>query len=421
MNENERMDDSSNGVILMKIQRIQASEFEKLEKQNRNRSFGQTLEWAKVKEMQGWNVEFFEYVSDELLEREVWLLCKRVYFFRYPVYYIPKGLPISFHNKKLARAIIQWNVNYVKQKKGILLTIEPYTFQEEVPILLELGFVLTEMKAKWLMSSRIDKIYRLSLKEKTLEQLYQSFSKRVKQNIQIAKKICFEIDSLEKDELMRFYRILQNASQEKEFPIPNVNYFERLYDIYQQRAFFKVIKINVESSIQMVEEEIKKLNDRKNTLKSVNKIKECEIAQEGLYKKLEKLFNLYNKEGKYVDVSCGFYIDDHPSELIHLYGANREDCLEFEGQYWFHWKMIEYGINNGVNWYNFYGFQTYQGVEIPSLLYMKSGFCGETVDLAKEYSIVLNRRKMYEMYGVVCGGRWIKNKLKKLKKAFTNR
>ena len=94
-----------------------------------------------------------------------------------------------------------------------------------------------------------------------------------------------------------------------------------------------------------------------------------------------------DSNGKLV-ISAGVFLL-YGDELIYLFGGNKREYLHLGSSYLMQWTMIEYGIENQFQKYNFYGIMAEPSKD-DGVYQFKRGFDGYVEELIGDYELPIN-------------------------------
>lgn len=373
----------------MKIETVSELEYKQLEKENVYGNFQQTVAWAKVKASTGWKPHYFACRDDN--NTYTWLVLEKTYMKVFKVFYSQKGLAIDYEKEDLVEEVYLYMKNWIKEQKGAMLIIDP-NITIEPNVFKQIGIVPIRQIVPNAKDVGVNCYYVKELNS-NYEGAYKGFSKRNKGSIKKSKRYVWNVEILERNEIERFYEILQHTAERSMFSIRSIEYFREIYDVFKENVLFIVLIIDVEKSIEQLKMNIENHIEKLSYIKSENKrieligqIKQCE-------KEIERLIVMEY----YVDVTSAMYILDKPKELIHVFGGNIKEYMDFEGQFYLHDYMMRYAVNEGYTTYNFYGCEN-NGVLLEKIAYMKEGFCGKYVKTIGDYLFVNSKWKTEWFY-----------------------
>ena len=126
-------------------------------------------------------------------------------------------------------------------------------------------------------------------------------------------------------------------------------------------------------------------------------------------KHYEELYEKYGAKLTLGGLLCFMY----GKEVLAFAGGSYEEFMEFQSSYSMYFEMIEYAINNGYDYYNFYGISSNLSPKDPlyGIYLFKKGFGGEVVELLGEYDLPVSKF-YYTIYKISYG---VVHTIKKLK------
>lgn len=327
-------------------------------------------------------------------------------------FYSPRGFLLDFNNKELLTFFTTNIKEYIKNKKGYVLRIDPYVIYKQRDIdgnIVEGGIdnsnVVESLKQLGYKKVNIQKMeqvgwmFSLDLEGKNEEQILNEMKPNTRNTIRKASKIGITIKELEYDELDRFQDIMIETGERKNFSVRKLSYYQEMYKLLHDKNEIKyvVTELDLNKYIKKLEEEKKlridelnKLNDAKyndGKKKSLNN----EIAS--FDKKINETNEIIEKTGKKkITLSGSMFIMIEP-EIIYLSSGNYKEYLHFNSQYLIQWEMIKYGINHGFKKHNFYGIPANIN-EKPKdygIYEFKRGFNGYVEELIGEYELPISK------------------------------
>lgn len=388
----------------MELKIIQEEEFRLFLNQHPQKTFMQTPEVGKLREKNGWNVVYLGMEQDQKLVAAVMLLSKKRIFNQYEFYAL-RGPLLSYEDERLVDVFFRELFIYVKNHHGYVLRIDPYVVYKErngvgevieggvdhtsvVQQLQSLGF----QKVPKEKEEQVSWMYVLDVANKTEEELLKNMQQTTRNTIRKTLKYGIEIQELKKNELSKFYHIMQETGKRKEFAVRDLSYYERMYDVFSPRKEIKYLisKLNMKKHLAILEEEKKEkekellsFSEKKN---GEGKKKAALEAIQGIEKRIKKAKEILKKDGEEIILSGSMFVMAQP-EIIYLSSGNYEEYLMYNSQYLIQWKMIQYALKNGFQRYNFYGIpSTFDKKDKDYGIYeFKTGFNGYVEQLIGEY------------------------------------
>ncbi len=194
-------------------------------------NFQQSLEWGKVKE--NWNNEVV-LAEDEngkiigsisVLIRKIPIFGKFMYSSRGPV--------CDIYNKKVLKQLKDGLCELAKRENAFILKIEPDIKSDEKKfreIVEELGFKIKDDAKNFAEEIQPRYVFRLDIKGKTEEEVFENFHSKTRYNIRLATKKGVEIREGTKNDLKVFHKIMIETGKRDGFIIRPLSYFEKMYD-----------------------------------------------------------------------------------------------------------------------------------------------------------------------------------------------
>ena len=402
-------------------------------------TFLNTVNWGKLKETNGWKYELLGFKDNDKVIAAMLLLSKNTPI-KKKMFYAPRGFILDYHNKELVKEFTLKAKKYVKEHNGIFLKIDPYVMHKQRDIdgkvveggidnsdikkyIESLGFKeqcskpgQQSLQAKWL--------YWIPLKNKTVDDILMGMNREKRRIIKNNKTNGIVVREGTYDELDEFKKIMDHTSERREFINRSLAYYQNMYKAFGDGKYLKLYFTEL-----MIEE---KLNEFKNELPGMQKDyydleeghkngtrtiteKKLEEKHQELIKfeqKIEKYEQLFKEHGPKLTLG-GLLCFTYGKEVLAFAGGSYDKYMEFQSSYSMYFEMIEYAINNGYDYYNFYGISSDLTEKDPmyGVYLFKKGFGGEVVELLGEYDLKVSG--FY--YFIYKTSYFIVHKLKKLK------
>ena len=195
----------------------------------------------------------------------------------------------------------------------------------------------------------------------------------------------------------------------KDFVSYNEDYYETLYDIFNggknTKATLFLGKIDMDTTIQKLEENLKKIKDQisilpiDNLSKSAkNKLKELTKQQENGKKEIEKYKEYKEKYGKVLTLSAHMIIEYCDKAWV-LYAGNHNILSETYVNYYTYDEHIRYCKERGLKIYDQFGTVGDLSKDNPrlGLHEFKKKFGGDYIEFLGEFDYITNR-PMYFLF-----------------------
>ena len=329
-------------------------------------------------------------------------------------FYSSRGFLIDYNNKKLLTFFVENIKNYIKEHKGMSLTIDPNVIyrtrtsngeieekdkpnDKVINNLTELGFKHFGFN-KYFETMQVRWVYRLPLNI-PYEELKNNFSKSTRKNIESVENNGVEIRIGTVEDIKSLSKIFKETAERDEFNTKSYSYYKSMFESMPNimRVYMAYInpKLRLETSKRKLEEELKtnkeleekmkvdmvgnKLTNKKNIsdnliLKYKEEIKEAEEMLKS------------NKEsidiGALISVKSG-------TDYISLSSGTLTQYKKYNPKYALYNAHIKDAYKYGFDYVNFYGIA---GDFDPSNKYhgiyeFKKGFNGNVVEYVGEFTL----------------------------------
>ena len=319
---------------------LEDKKLEKFLKTNPKTNFMQSPEWAKVKTE--WKNEFIVVKDKEgNIKGTMSLLLRKMPIFNRYIMYAPRGFVCDIHDKETLKKLTEKAGKIAKKYKAFIFRLDPDVLQEDEEfkqIINELGY-----KTKTDIKSIDDVIqpkyvFRLDLRNKTEEELLQSFESKTRYNIRLATKKGVTVREGTRNDLKIFYDIMKTTGSRDDFFIRPLSYFEKIWDEMQPNHV--------------------------------------------------KLF-IAEYEGKPIAAVFPIFYGD---KVWYLYGGSSNAHRNLMPNYLLQWTMIKWALENKCNWYDFRGVSGFKNENDPQygVYKFKKGFNPTFMEFIDEMYIIYN-------------------------------
>lgn len=390
----------------MTLKEISEEEFEKYAKTSPYRTFMQTKEVGKLREINGWKSYYLGLYNNKEIVGATLLVGKKRHFNKYE-FYAPRGPLVDYNDKDTLEIFLNLLTNFVKEHKGYVLRIDPYVLNKErdgfgkekengfnntsiIGTIKKQGFKLVPLNER----EQVSWMYVLDIKDKTEDEVLKNMKPNTRNTIRKTLKNGIEIIELEKKDLKEFYKIMEETGKRKGFAIRSLKYFENMYDLFKPNNEIKylITKLDLDKHIKLLTDEKKSKEEELSNLKESKyndgKRKALNETLNGINKRIKEAKEIKEKHGKVITLSGSMFIMTNP-EVIYLSSGNYEEFMMHNSQYLIQWEMIKYAIENGFEKYNFYGIPaTFDKNDKDYGIYgFKTGFNGYVEELIGEFEI----------------------------------
>lgn len=423
----------------MKLIKLSEEEFEQFAQNHEQATFLQTINWAKLKEKNGWNWELLGFKKDKKIICGTMILSKSTILGK-KMFYAPRGFLIDYNNTELLNSFTLELKKYLKTKKAIFLKIDPYIMYHQRDIdgkivpggidnsdivkkLNRLGFN-KQCKKPGQQSLQATWMYWLPLENKTLDDILKKMNREKRRIINNNEKNGEVLREGTYDDLVEFKKIMDHTSERRQFINRSLEYYQNMYKSFGNGKYLKLyfVDLHIEEKLTSFKEELKKIEadydklvlDVKNGTRKVTEntmnIKKREVTS--LKDKITEYEVLFKKHGSILTLGGILYFI-YGNEVLAFLGGSYDEFMEFQSSYTIHYEMIKYAIENNFKYYNFYGISSDLTPKdhMYGVYLFKKGFGGEVVELIGEYDLKIDP----VFYYIYKFSYFVVHKLKKIK------
>lgn len=297
--------------------------------------FMQTPEWAKLKS--NWKYEVsVERDENGNIIGSIAFLIRRLPSTKYNIMYAPRGPVCDIDNYKVLNKLIDSSKELAKKYNACVIIIDPDVKSEEskyVSVLEEAGF--KGKTGKNFEGTQPRFVFRLDVKNKTIDELMAAFHSKTRYNIRVAQKNGVEVKIVDKDMAKTFYEIMLETGMRDNFVTRPLSYFENMLESLGENA---------------------------------------------------RLYMAYY-EGKPI---AGTIAIKYGNKVWYLYGASSNQYRNVMPNYLLQLEMIRWAVDSGCDIYDFRGVSGDLTPENPlyGLYKFKKGFSGELTEFIGEFELV---------------------------------
>lgn len=344
----------------MTFEEITEADFREYAKNSPYKSFMQTPEIAKYRELNGWTVYYLaaKYHSEI---RAASMLVAKPTFLGKSTFIAPGGPLLDLEDQALTDFFMHSLKKYIKSHNGYVLQISPYyelterdrhgdpipsgfNHQGAVKNLKNLGFI------KEKHPSQPEIMYALDLNGKTPEELMKDFKSNTRGHIRKAEKMGVRVRELKKEELGIFKQITESTSARRHFEDKPLAYYEEMYDLFTPRGEILFL------------------------------VAEAENATSASLPLSAAMFILYG------------------DEVVYLFSGSDEKYMkDYNAQYELQWYIIKYAAKKNFKRYNFYGIHGLpQEGKNDGVYEFKKGFGGQVLEYIGTWELPVDL-KFYQL------------------------
>ena len=391
----------------MEFQEITKKEYKDFWNKHLLKTFLSAPEISELRAKKGWRTYFVGVKKNKNIIAAAMLLAHKRHFGVYE-FYSPRGYLLDFNDQKLVEFFTKEIKEYVKDKKGYVLRIDPYVIFKQRDIdgnivdggidnskiveqLLSLGYKKVPKENK----EQVGWMFSLDLEGKNEDQILKEMKPNTRNTIRKTEKIGITVNEIGYDELDRFQSIMEETSKRKGFSNRDLSYYQGMYNLFHDKneVKFFITELNLKEYIERLESEKKEKYEK---LKALSDAKYNDGAKKSLTNELASLekrieeANAIRKEKQedIITLSGSMFMLIQP-EVIYLSSGNYEEFMKFNSQYLIQWELIKYGIENGFKKHNFYGIPENINTHPKDygIYEFKRGFNGYVEELIGEYEL----------------------------------
>ena len=405
----------------MKLVELSKTEFNEFTNYLEICPFEQSIYWANFKSGENWHPYFLGLEDKNKLLGATLLLANENKSIKKRFFYAPQGFLIDYKNYDLLEIFTKEIINFVKEKNGIYLKIDPEILTTEKDengrelqgginnlfikdYLLKLGFIETDnntLNPKYTM--------KLDLTDKSLNDILNNMSKKARQIIKRNERLGYIVRELKQDELPIFIKTMDKISSKFntiEYELP---FYEDLASAFtKEHLKIMIAELDLNTTLNNLKKEEKVLQIEKE--KRIGLYQNNQLTEETFIEKelgYKEQINIINKRRKYYlslkektdndKIFLGGYLFlMYGKEITALIGGMDDEYVDLDVSYSIHFKMLKKAMEYGYRSYNFY--------EVKDVndggFFFKQNFGAKLFEHIGEfdYPIDLNSYKKYKKY-----------------------
>ena len=405
----------------MKLVELSKTEFNEFTNYLEICPFEQSIYWANFKSGENWHSYFLGLEDKNKLLGATLLLANENKSIKKRFFYAPQGFLIDYKNYDLLEIFTKEIINFVKEKNGIYLKIDPEILTTEKDedgrelqgginnlfikdYLLKLGFIETDnntINPKYTM--------KLDLTDKSLNDILNNMSKKARQIIKRNERLGYIVRELKQDELPIFIKTMDKISSKFntiEYELP---FYEDLASAFtKEHLKIMIAELDLNTTLNNLKKEEKVLQIEKE--KRIGLYQNNQLTEETFIEKelgYKEQINIINKKRKYYlslkektdndKIFLGGYLFlMYGKEITALIGGMDDEYIDLDVSYSIHFKMLKKAIEYSYRSYNFY--------EVKDVndggFFFKQNFGAKLFEHIGEfdYPIDLNSYKKYKKY-----------------------
>ncbi|HBY83850.1 MULTISPECIES: lipid II:glycine glycyltransferase FemX [Staphylococcus] len=351
----------------MEKMNITNQEHDAFVKSHPNGDLLQLTKWAETKKLTGWYSRRIAVGENGEIKGVGQLLFKKIPKLPFTLCYVSRGFVTDYDNKDALSQLLEEAKKVAKDEKAYAIKIDPdvevENGTEALKNLRNLGFRHKGFKeglSKDYIQPRMTMITPI---DKSDEEIIQSFERRNRSKVRLALKRGTKVERAGRDGLKTFAYLMQITGERDGFLTRDISYFENIYDALHDDGDAELFLVKLEpkpvletvnSEIKDLENEIEKLQNKKQDKKTLNKINDANSK----IKKSQDLKNdLLELEKEHPD---GIYLSGAllmfaGNKSYYLYGASSNDFRDFLPNHHMQYTMMKYARDHGATTYDFGG------------------------------------------------------------------
>lgn len=318
------------------MNKINEKEYQEFLEKHDKGHYAQSIEWAKIKDE--WKNEII-IVRDEngKIKASLSILIRKLPYVKSTLMYAPRGPVCDIDDEKSFKELLKKADELAKKHKAFMLKMDPDILssnEEFKNMARKCGFIVEDKikDVNTLLQPRY--VFRLDLKNKTEDEVFASFHSKTRYNIRLAGKKGVKLREGTREDLQQLQDILETTGERDGFYIRKKEYFEKIYDSFDNEH-------------------------------------------------LKLVFADY--EGK--PIACVLNIF-YGNKEWYLYGGSLNEHRNLMSTYLLQWEMIKQAIQKGMDCYDFRGVCATDETHYNEGLYrFKKGFNAEFVEFIDMHKV----------------------------------
>lgn len=351
----------------MEKMNITNQEHDAFVKSHPNGDLLQLTKWAETKKLTGWYSRRIAVGENGEIKGVGQLLFKKIPKLPFTLCYVSRGFVTDYDNKDALSQLLEEAKKVAKDEKAYAIKIDPDVEVEHgaeaLKNLRNLGFRHKGFKeglSKDYIQPRMTMITPI---DKSDEDIIQSFERRNRSKVRLALKRGTKVERAGREGLKTFAHLMQITGERDGFLTRDISYFENIYDALHDDGDAELFLVKLEpkpvletvnSEITDLENEIEKLQNKKQDKKTLNKIND---ANNKIKKSQDLKDDLLELEKEHPD---GIYLSGAllmfaGNKSYYLYGASSNDFRDFLPNHHMQYTMMKYARDHGATTYDFGG------------------------------------------------------------------
>lgn len=194
-------------------------------------NFQQSLEWGHVKSSWTNEIVLVEDKNGNIIG-SISVLIRKIPLFG-TMMYSSRGPICDIHNQEVLQQLTDGLKELAQKYHAFVLKIEPdikSNDKEFRNIVEKLGYKIKDDAKNFSEEIQPRYVFRLDIKGKTKEEIFENFHSKTRYNIRLATKKGVIIKHANKEDLKDFHKIMVETGKRDGFIIRPLEYFEKMYD-----------------------------------------------------------------------------------------------------------------------------------------------------------------------------------------------
>ncbi len=372
----------------MKLKDINKKEFEDFCKTQEHDNFFQSKYYAEIKRLDGYHTYFVGLEESGKILAATLLLSKNVALFNFREFYAPRGFILDYKNTELVKTFTEKIVEYVKNKKGVLIKINPLVIVHDrdsvgniiegglnntklVETLKELGWYQGPNELKYPIEEQI--AYKINLNNKNNDELFSKFSDSLRDKISENELIGITTKKIDKSNIQKLIDLLEGSSLVSDHLRINHGNYHEIANILDTHNMLDLTaaELNIDKYLEY-------LSRKKETSESEDVLKELELAKQLQYEYGHTVL---------IGLTLGVIYNNNYYVLTHI---NNKYLTGFNPLLTIYWETIKEANSKGCESYNLY--EIGNSIEDNPMLEEIMGLGGKVVELIGEFNYIINDR-----------------------------
>lgn len=211
---------------------IEEQEYEEFIQNNEMCDFEQSLAWNKIKTY--WTNEQIVIKRDNKITLAINVLIRKIPIFG-NIIYVPRGPIGDIYTEEVMKELTTKLRELAKKVKAFVVLMEPDIKVDDekfINIAKKLGYKINSNSKSFREEIQARHNLRLNLRDKTEDEVFNSFASKTRYNIRLSTKKGVEIKELGKDGIEEFYELLKITGNRDGFIIRPIEYYKELFKYF---------------------------------------------------------------------------------------------------------------------------------------------------------------------------------------------